>query len=69
MLEHFLAREPTPIERIERMFAGLTAMYHNTHLRQGASAKAADDFLPYLKAWPEQMSREEYEQTLADLRD
>jgi len=53
LLEHYLAREPAPEERIEVSLANLMLMYATVNGKQGAAQKKVTDFLPYLKAWPQ----------------
>lgn len=52
LLEHYLAREPAPTERVEVALAHLAAMYHSAHLPKGASRKKISDFMLYAKVWP-----------------
>lgn len=52
MVEHYLAREPAPIERVEVALAHLASMYHSAHQKQGAPQKKISDFMLYAKAWP-----------------
>ena len=52
LIEHYLAREPAPIERVEVALAHLAAMYHSAHQKQGAPQKKIADFMLYAKAWP-----------------
>lgn len=51
MLEHYLAKQPAPIERVEIGIAHLAAIYVNSHLKPGAKPAEIPDFLPYLKAF------------------
>lgn len=51
LLEHYLAKQPAPIERVEVALAHLAAIYVNAHLKPGAKPAEIPDFLPYLKAF------------------
>lgn len=51
-LDHYLAKQPAPIERVELAVARFTAIYVNAHLAKGATEKETRDFLPYLDPWP-----------------
>lgn len=53
LLEHYLARQPSPSERIERAIAHLSAIYFNGHRAEGSPARTVADFLPYLDPWPD----------------
>lgn len=53
LLEHYLAREPAPVERVEVMLAHLTAIFVKAHSSKSVDPKITD-FLLYLKAWPEE---------------
>lgn len=53
LLEHYLAREPAPAERLEVAIARLTAIFVNSKQEKGAPLKRAVDYMSYLKAWPE----------------
>jgi hypothetical protein len=53
LLEHYLAREPAPEERLEVSLANFMLMYATVNGKQGAAQKKVIDFLPYLKAWPQ----------------
>lgn len=50
-MEHYFAREPAPIERLEVAVAGLTAIFAAVHKEKGSPQPKITDFLPYLKAW------------------
>jgi hypothetical protein len=70
VLEHYLAREPAPVERVEVMLAQLTAYFVKVHQSKGGSERKISDFLPYLKAWPEESDgryNEVDKQVLAEL--
>lgn len=48
LLETFLLREPSALDRVEIAIARLTAKVHNAVFKPKQGIK---DFLPYLKAW------------------
>lgn len=47
LIEHYLAAQPAPEERIELAVAQLCAMFANVHRRQGSAAIEVSEFLPY----------------------
>ena len=51
-MEHFLAREPSPTERVEVALAHLTSLYVSAHQGKGAPQKRISDFLLYRDTWP-----------------
>jgi len=51
MLEHYLARQPAPDERIEIAVATLCAMFRNANRGEGEQPVQVDDFLPYMNPW------------------
>ena len=69
MMEHYLARDPSPEDRVEVAVARMTAHFVNAHQPQGAQPKTTADFLPYQKAWSEVISDAEYMQTMVDLEE
>ena len=53
-MDHYLAREPSPVERVETAIAHLTAIYVNAHQSKGRAPTKISDFLLYRGAWPGQ---------------
>lgn len=67
LLDHFLAREPDPITRVEVAVARLMSIYVNAHQEKGHPPKVPMDFMTFAKAW-DGITEEEYQQTLIDLQ-
>lgn len=53
LIEHYLAREPAPVERLEVAIARLTAIFVNSKQQNGTPPKKVTDYMCYLQAWPE----------------
>ena len=52
-MENYLAREPSPAERLEVAIAHLTAIYVNGHQAKGRPPARISDFLLYRNVWPD----------------
>jgi hypothetical protein len=52
LLEHYLAKQPAPIERVEIALARLTAEYVNVHRAKGEELKQPTDFMSFRDPWP-----------------
>ena len=66
LLDHYLAREPSPVVRVEVALARLMSIYVNAHQEKGHPPKSPQDFMTFAKAW-DGITQEEYQQTLIDL--
>src|SRR5690606_6954237 len=66
LLDHYRAREPAPVTRVEVALARLMAMYANAHKAEGSPDRAIADFMTFSKAW-DGITEEEIQQTLIDL--
>jgi hypothetical protein len=55
LLEHYLAKQPAPEERVELILARLTSIYINAHLKEGAKPSEPIEHLRFLDPWPEPM--------------
>lgn len=52
VLQHYLAKQPAPEERLEVVLANLSAMFFNAHRGPGKQPLSADQFLFYRDPWP-----------------
>ena len=66
LLDHFLAREPDPMVRVEVALARLMSIYANVHREKGSPQRELAEFMTFAKAW-DGITEEEYRQTLIDL--
>lgn len=69
-MEHYLARDPAPTERVEVMLAQLTAYFVKANQGKGGGEKKVSDFLLYRNAWPDESDgryNETDKQVLAEL--
>jgi hypothetical protein len=57
VLEHYLAKEPDPGQRIEILLAQLIAVFINANQKQGSTPKRAQDFMHYRDPWPSEDGR------------
>ena len=55
LLARYLAKQPSPEERLEYGIAQLSAMYANAHSKPGSARASLSDFLLFANAWSQDL--------------